>query len=144
MALKMTPKDVFSPTLNHTIISWKLKKIYVFLNFGHICIFGILCKHFIHKLLNIKNFIFFKKSILAQKLIKGMNFRSLITIFPSDTSRARFLDFFEKSAFLQDFVMNCISNILGITECSNRSISKKIILQPFRSVKIDDFSYSSH
>ena len=35
MAFKMTLKDVFPPTLNHTIISWKMKKN-DFLNFGHI------------------------------------------------------------------------------------------------------------
>ena len=30
MAFKMTSKDVFPPTLNHTIISWKMKKIWFF------------------------------------------------------------------------------------------------------------------
>ena len=30
MAFKMTLKDVFPPTLNHTIISWKMKKVWFF------------------------------------------------------------------------------------------------------------------
>ena len=48
-----------------------------------------------------------------------------------------------KRAFLYDFVGTCTSNIL-----SPRSVKwidiKKIILQPFRPIKIDAFSYSSH
>ena len=45
IALKMTPKDVFPPTLNHTIIFQKMKK-YDFLTFAHICVFGIFCTCF--------------------------------------------------------------------------------------------------
>jgi len=54
-----------------------------------------------------------------------MGFRSPITNFSSDSSRPGFRDFFQKSAFLKDFVRKCTSNILGTKECSNRSISKK-------------------
>ena len=81
MALKMTPKDVFPPTLNHTIISWKLKKIYIF---WISVIFAFLAYCVSILFINCwtsKNLFFFKKSILAQKLIKGMSFRSPITIF---------------------------------------------------------------
>ena len=53
-----------------------------------------------------------------------MGFRSLILDFASGTSIIRFSTFFQKSAFLYDFVGTCTSNILGTTEVSNRQISK--------------------
>ena len=46
---------------------------------------------------------------------EGMDFQSPTTIFPSNTSRSHFFDFFQKSAFLTNFVRNCTSNILGTT-----------------------------
>ena len=80
---------------------------------NHSADFGHFGQNAQNRFLNIKIFIFFQENDIGLKSDQRYDFRSLITVFSSDTSRSRFCDFLKKSASLKDFVRKCTSNIQG-------------------------------
>ena len=77
-------------------------------------------------------------------MAQGMGFRSPISDFASGTCMDRFRAFLWKKCIPVRFCGNLHVEHSGYHR-GTRSINiEKIILQPFRSVKIDAFSYSSH